>query len=64
MEKELLTGERKNDTINYKSTAKYLYEEMMDWLINSFVATYKKENCTLWMRLPDGKTFKITVQDA
>ena len=64
MEKELHANERKNAAIQYKSTADYLFQELAEWLVNSFIATYKKEGCTLWMRLPDGKNFKITVQDA
>ena len=64
MKKELQINEMENKTIEYKSTSEYLFQEIADWLVDNFVATYKKENCTLWMRLPDGKTFKITVQDA
>ncbi len=64
MEKELHANERENATAEYKSTVDYLFQEVSEWLINNFIATYKKEDCTLWMRLSDGKTFKITVQDA
>lgn len=64
MEKELHANEMENKTSEYKSTSEYLFQEIADWLVGNFVATYKKEDCTLWMRLPDGKNFKITVQDA
>lgn len=63
MKKELQINEMEDKTREYKSTSEYLFQEIVDWLVGNFVATYKKENCTLCMRLPDGKTFKIIVQD-
>ncbi len=64
MKKELQANERENKTSEYKSTAEYLFQEITEWVVGNFVATYKKENCTLCMRLPHGKSFQITVQDA
>ena len=59
--KDLLKNEVESE---YKATAEYLFGEVAELIRNNFVATYEKQGCTLIMRIPSGKTFTITVQDA
>ena len=46
-----------------KATAKDLFEKLAEVVAETFVATYEKGDNVLIMRIPNGQTFKITVQE-
>lgn len=46
-----------------KANAKDLFEEIVEVITDSFVATYQAEGNSLTMRIPNGQKFRITVEE-
>ena len=44
-------------------TAKMLFEELVEVIIGTFVATYESDGNTLIMRIPNGQKFSISVAE-
>ena len=47
-----------------KAKAEDLFEELVEVITDTFVATYKRQGTTLKMRIPNGQTFNISVEEA
>ena len=43
--------------------AEDLFEKLAKVITEEFVATYKRKDLALLMRIPNGQTFKITVEE-
>ena len=43
--------------------AEELFEKLAKVITEEFVATYQKDGLSLLMRIPNGQTFKITVEE-
>ncbi len=40
-----------------------LFEKLVEVIVNNFVATYERKDLALLMRIPNGQTFKISVEE-
>ena len=47
-----------------KAKAEDLFEELVEVITDTFVATYKRQGTTLKMRISNGQTFNISVEEA
>lgn len=46
-----------------KAKAEDLFEKLAKVITEEFVATYERKDLALLMRIPNGQTFKITVEE-
>lgn len=53
--KEVLTAE--------KAKAEDLFQELLEVIEDTFIATYEVEKCALVMRIPNGQRFRVSVQE-
>ena len=58
------TNQEKAFTKENKAKAEDLFEELVEVIKDTFVATYKRQGTTLKMRIPNGQTFNISVEEA
>ena len=58
------TNQEKAFTKENKAKAEDLFEELVEVITDTFVATYKRQGTTLKMCIPNGQTFNISVEEA
>ena len=47
-----------------RAKAEDLFEELVEVITDTFIATYTRQDTTLTMRIPNGQTFTISVEEA
>ena len=52
-----------NENEEQKAKAEDLFEELVEVITDSFVATYETEGNALIMRIPSGQKFRIAVEE-
>lgn len=46
-----------------RATAEEVFKRITEVIVNTFVATYEKENNRLFVRLPNGQRFRVEVEE-